>query len=264
LTSKIIASTQNGACSVGVCVNVQGTNQITITDAAFVPNAETSNFTPGYNILGSCGVDLFANPNLLPTILTLPVDQAGNFVVAISNNGSQFLEMYLQTDVNQPTGNLLIEPFATAPNIISIGARSVNIVPIVFNAQLLYKYWLQASEGGKYPAVGFSPSVKSAENGLLPALTWQYSYSPAGNSTQLFYLSVGNIFTQLLLTRPANAPLPSIPIPVTPWYSYLILFLCLAFFIIMLLRTIYTDHRVIKIRNRALAELRGMTSYYYP
>jgi hypothetical protein len=267
LTSNVIASTQNGACSAGICVNVQGTNVISIQEAAFIPNKDSTNYTPGYNILGSCGVDIFANPNLLPTFLILPVDQVGNYSIAVTNSGSQFLEMYLETSANQPSlSENVTQPFAIAPAVISVGARSVTIVTIKFDIQVLYTYWLRAYDGGKYPKVGFDINQTDAANGFLPGLNWSYSYTPIAGTPQLFPITVGNIklpITELFLTRPADAPLPPTPIPVTPWYSYTVLFVTGSFFILMVLRTIFTDRNIVRIRNRALKDLQGMTSYYY-
>jgi hypothetical protein len=269
LTSNIVASTQNGTCNVGTCINVQGTDLITITDAAFTPNKDSANYTPGYAIIGSCGVDQFPFPNLLPTIYTLPVDQVSPLPVAITNSGDSFLQLYLDTDASQPTIDNIF-PYAFAPTIISVGAKSVSFVQITFDIQILQKYWLIAYQGGLYPNVKFSSAVKEPSPGLLPAVSWTYTYRTPQGGTQYFYLSIGDVnfdsspILGLTLTYPVNAPLPVQPIPVTPWYSYIILIITASFFILMLLRTWNFDSKIINIRNETLNKLKTTEMFYYP
>lgn len=269
LTSNVIASTQNGKCNVGTCINVQGTDVITITNAAFTPNKDSANYTPGYLLVGACGVQQFAYPNLLPTIYNLPVDQVSPLPVAISNSGDTFLQLYLESNASQPQIDGII-PYASAPTLISVGAKSVSYVQLTFDNNILYQYWLTAYQAGAYPNVKVSSAVKEPGPGVLPGLSWTYSYSTPTGKLQYFVLSIGTVdFTNsptlgLILTYPVSAPLPSQPIPVTPWYSYILLIVTGLFFLLMLIRTWNTDANIITLRNKALNDLKSMNSYYYP
>jgi hypothetical protein len=99
LTSDIVAATTfNSACGAGICLSVIGTNEIgTNNTYADLQPPMGTNYTPAFEIFPPCGQGSApAKPTYVPTTYTYPVDNALEIPVAISNNGTLLLQLFLQ------------------------------------------------------------------------------------------------------------------------------------------------------------------------
>lgn len=176
-------------CSSGICLNVQGVDQITITDLTPPPSAES--FQPRQVLMGSCGRGHQpATPTFIPTQWNSPINNTFYLPLAITNNGDDILNLVYQ----QTTNNSFL---ATVPPYITIGPHGSYNFNVYFNNTLLTDLFTNLSPNNE-----FNVTVTKFD-GKTPAYTIQspeffYNFN-SGGTTQTFSFTL-----EMILRPPVN------------------------------------------------------------
>lgn len=186
-----VRSEQN-SCIPGVCINVQGVDQITISD--LTPPASAQSFRPRQLLVNGCGRGhTSAFPNYIPTAWTFPVDNTAAIPFAITNLGDDILNMRLVTITNNPYN-------CTAPDI-TIGPHGSFNFNVTIDNDLLQGFWTPQSNpsinNGNVVMIPFEDD-ETVPRGFLRSPEFFYTYS-SGDSLATF--SFG-----LLLTLTPSVP----------------------------------------------------------
>jgi hypothetical protein len=168
-------------CSTGVCINVQGVDQITITDLVPPPSAQS--FQPRQILMGGCGKGhTTAFPTLIPTQWNSPIDNTFYLPLAITNNGDDILNLILE-DITDNSFK------ASVPTFITIGPHGSFNFNVSFDNTLLTNLWTQAVLDDPTKNVTVRKVVGPIPAYTIQSPTFWYSFN-AGGTTQVFTFSL--------------------------------------------------------------------------
>jgi hypothetical protein len=190
---------EQAQCVPGVCINVQGVDQITVTD--LTPPASPQTFRPRQLLVNSCGRGhTAAFPYYIPTQWVFPVDATEAVPLAITNIGDDILNMKLKSITNNDFN-------CTAPDI-TIGPHGSFNFNVTLDNSLLQALWNQQQD----PAINKGNVVmvpledeETVSKGFLRSPEFFYTFSSA-SSVQT--LSFG---LELTLTPPVPAQVEEAP-----------------------------------------------------
>ena len=245
-TQQLITSAIQSAipieCKTQVCLSVNGTDNIDINHQPLMPlNGNSSNFTPGYNLMPSCGSPQFPPPppSMLPTIYTFPIDQINGLPVVISNSGNANIRLDLASAATS-------QGWATLPSAIYVPSKGIVTVNLQVNYNTLYQQWSVAYQNGRNPSVVTS-AVSVPAAGQIPAPSWTYTYTPAGSQLQQFVISFANKPFTLVLEQPAtNASKTVVVQPTAPRYIIWATIIVAIVFLFILLKTNADDVMILR------------------
>jgi len=189
-------------CAPGVCINVQGVDQVTVSD--LTPPASPQTFRPRQLLINSCGrghTSAFAV--FIPTQWTFPVDATKAVPFGITNVGDDILNMKLVTITNNPYK-------CTAPDI-TIGPHGSFNFNVTFDNSLLQPLWQQQQDAninkGNVIMAPYEDN-QTVTKGFLRSPEFFYTY-PSGSTLQTFSFGL-----ELTLTPPVPQQVFEAPVVV--------------------------------------------------
>ena len=199
--SLLISSVRSSqaSCIPGVCITVEGVDQITISDLQ--PPASPQSFRPRQLIMPSCGRGhTAAFPNYIPTAWTFPVNVTTAVPFAITNLGNDILSMKLQSISNNPYK-------CTAPDI-TIGPNGSFNFNVTFDNDLLQALWNPQSDlatnSGNVEMIPFEDDA-TVTKGFLRSPEFFYTY-PSGNALNTFSFGLTLTLTPSVPEQTAQEP----------------------------------------------------------
>jgi len=190
---------QQAQCVPGICIDVQGVDQITISD--LIPPASPQTFRPRQLLINSCGRGFTAaTPIYIPTQWTFPVDATTAVPLAITNAGDEILNMRLATITDNPYN-------CKAPDI-TIGPHGSFNFNVTFDVSLLQALWQQQTDAnvnkGNVVMVPFEDE-DTVPKGFLRSPEFFYTF-PSGETLQTFSFGL-----ELTLTPPVPEQIVEAP-----------------------------------------------------
>jgi hypothetical protein len=177
-------------CSTGVCINVQGVDEITITDLVPPPSAQS--FQPRQILMGGCGKGhTTAFPTLIPTQWNTPIDNTYFLPLAITNNGDDILNLVLE-DITDNSFK------CTVPSFITIGPHGSFNFNVNFDNTLLTNLWTNAVGNDFTQNVTVTKFVGNTPPRTIQSPTFWYSFN-SGGTTQVFTFNL-----EMILRPPVN------------------------------------------------------------
>lgn len=137
LLPSYIRSSRN-SCADGICLNIQGVDRITVSDLTPPPNPDS--FRPRQILMSNCGRGHApANPTLIPTQWTTPVNNTYALPFALTNNGDDILNMTLSSvSFNENFG-------ATTPQFLTVGPHGSLQFNMFFDTTKLLQSWQKST-----------------------------------------------------------------------------------------------------------------------
>jgi hypothetical protein len=206
LVSAIRSEQNSDSCINSICINVQGVDQITISDLQPPPPADA--FQPRTLVMARCGAGhTTATPVLLPTLFALSVDSLDAVPFSIANTGDDILNLTFVTTTNDIFK-------CTPPSNITVGVHNF----VNFNVGLDPTNLLGQWNGATDPNVNDGTVTVQAwdENrvvpkGILRSPTFFYTF-PSGTELQTFsfqlLLELGPPLNRLVLPEVVNKDIP--------------------------------------------------------
>lgn len=199
--SLLVSSVRSSqaSCVPGICINVQGVDQITISDLQ--PPASPQSFRPRQLLINSCGRGhTAATPIFIPTAYTFPVNVTTAVPFALTNLGDDILNMQLKSISNNPYK-------CTAPDI-TIGPHGSFNFNVTFDNDLLQALWAPQSSletnSGNVQMIPFEDDA-TVTKGFLRSPEFFYTY-PAGNSLLTFSFGLTLTLTPPVPEQTAQEP----------------------------------------------------------